>query len=177
MAAAIQTYALGFIHAIPDIRMTGHFDSWAHVFRTSVCQVQCPWPSQEWDLTINLMQYLTGVPETWFTLRTIFAGKSCVQNNWSFGDYALRWTLLPKVSATPLKRLIPTSAYMTPHTHSTTRMVRMRVQQIIYRGKTTKHCTTPIHKWIIRVHLPDIDWNWHKSDTLHLLKCSWQRVT
>ena len=58
IVTAIQTYAPGLVHVIPDIRSTGHFDKWARVFRTSGWQVQSPWPSQEWDHTINCEKYL-----------------------------------------------------------------------------------------------------------------------
>ena len=62
IVTAIQTYAPGLVHVIPDIRSTGHFDKWARVFRTSGWQVQSPWPSQEWDYTINLSFTLNTMP-------------------------------------------------------------------------------------------------------------------
>ena len=59
------------------------------------------------------IQCLTGVTETWFILLTIFGGKSCAQNNWSFGYYAVRRPFLAKVPAIPLLCFVPSSAYMT----------------------------------------------------------------
>ena len=75
----------------PDIRSTGHFDSWARVFRTSGWRQSMAISGLRSQ--INLLCtldtiYLAVVTETWFTLLTIFAGKSCGQNDWSFGDYA-----------------------------------------------------------------------------------------
>ena len=63
VVTAIQTYAPGLVHVIPDIRSTGYFDSWARVFRTSGWQVQSPWLSQEWDHTINLLFTLNTMPD------------------------------------------------------------------------------------------------------------------
>ena len=60
-----------------------------------------------------LIQCLTGATETWFTLLTIFAGKSCGQNNCSFGDYAVRRPFLAKFPAGPLERFVPSNVYMT----------------------------------------------------------------
>ena len=60
-----------------------------------------------------LIQCLTGATETCFTLLTIFAGKSCGQNNSSFGDYAVRRPFLGKVPVGPLERFVPSSVYMT----------------------------------------------------------------
>ena len=62
IVTAIQTYAPGLVHVVPEIRSTGHIDSWARVFRTSGWQVQSPWPSQEWDHTINLLFTLNTMP-------------------------------------------------------------------------------------------------------------------
>ena len=53
-----------------------------------------------------------GVTETWFTLLTIFAGKSCGQYNWPFGDYDVRRPFLTKVLATELNGFVPSSVYM-----------------------------------------------------------------
>ena len=59
------------------------------------------------------IQCLMGVTETWFTSLTIFGGKSCGQNNWSFCDYAVHRPFLAKVPAIPLLCFVPSSAYMT----------------------------------------------------------------
>ena len=45
------------------------------------------------------IQCLVGVTEAWFTLLTIIGGKSCGQNNCSFGDYAVHQPFLAKVPA------------------------------------------------------------------------------
>ena len=57
-----------------------------------------------WQQTCYLLsiQCLTGVTEIWFILLTIFGGKSCGQNNWSFGYYAVLRPFLAKVHAIPL---------------------------------------------------------------------------
>ena len=60
-----------------------------------------------------LIQCLKGATETCFTLLTIFAGKSCGQNNCSFGDYAVSRPFLAKFPAGPLERFIPSNIYMT----------------------------------------------------------------
>ena len=74
------------------------------LLRSEITQLTC---------YLLLIQCLTGATETCFTLLTIFVSKRCGQNNWSFGDYAVRRPFLAKFYANPLERFVPSNAYMT----------------------------------------------------------------
>ena len=116
MPTAIQTYAPWLFHVIPDIRSTGHFDSRARVIRTSGWQVQSPCPSQEWDITINLLFTFDTIPDECQRNMVYITNYICWQIAWTkwsvFGDYAVRRPFLAKVLATQLKRPVPSNAHM-----------------------------------------------------------------